>query len=138
MTSKSYIVGKCAATLVAALFLIPVTALADPAEGLWRTEADRKGQVGLVRISQCGATLCGKLITALDRDGKPVVTPAVGKRLFWDMSPKGGGSYEGGRVFVPLLKNNFEARMKLSGSAKIVLTGCNAVTCRNQTWVRVN
>src|SRR5690606_28112254 len=45
---------------VAALMLAPVTALADPVDGLWQTEPD-DGRYAHVRLGPCGDRICGTI-----------------------------------------------------------------------------
>lgn len=112
-------------------------AFADPAVGLWKTEPDRKNLTSHIQIATCGAALCGTVVKAFDAQGQAVQTANVGKRLFWDLKPASGGTYEGGTVYVPLLNVEARAKAKLSGNT-LRVTGCKGPVCDGQTWTRVN
>ncbi|SLN54649.1 hypothetical protein PEL8287_02926 [Roseovarius litorisediminis] len=121
------------------LFLIFMTTQAlarDPVLGVWQAPPDRKGQIGHIQISPCGSMLCGTIIQAYDPSGKEVVTPNVGKRLFWNMKVEGAGAYGGGRVFVPAHNREYDAAMKLQGQ-KLSVKGCVGPVCQGQVWTRV-
>lgn len=124
--------------LASVLFVgLAAPAFADPAVGLWRTEPDRKNLTSLVRIAPCGPALCGTVQSAFDSKGQEVRTANIGKRLFWDLKPGGGGAYSGGTVFVPLLNVQAQAKAQLTGDS-LRVTGCKGVVCDGQTWRRVN
>ncbi|MBV2360442.1 DUF2147 domain-containing protein [Thalassococcus sp. CAU 1522] len=123
---------------VAMLVAFPTAGLAgDPAIGTWKTEPDRKNLTSHIQVRACGAALCGKVLRAFDPSGKEVVTKNVGKELFWDLKPVGGGKYDGGTVYVPLLDVTAKAKATLSGNT-FKVTGCKALVCDGQTWTRVN
>lgn len=122
---------------IAILGASAVPALAgDPAIGVWQTEPDRKNLVSHIKVRSCGPALCGTVIRAFDTDGREVTTPHVGKRLFWDLSPQGGGKYAGGTVQVPLLNVTANASATVSGDSMRV-TGCKGGICQGQTWTRL-
>lgn len=110
-------------------------ALADPALGLWLTEADKKGQVAHVSVTECGDALCGKIVKAFDPSGEQITTPNVGKRVFWDMTPVGDGKYEG-RAFVPAHDREYAGQMTLNGN-RLNVGGCLGPVCMSQDWTRV-
>ena len=122
---------------IAAWVMTGTSVLADPALGLWRTEADRKNLISHIEITRCGAALCGHVRAAFDRSGNPVKTANIGKRLFWDLKPQGGGTYAEGTVVVPFLNIQAKAKAQLSGN-RLRVTGCTATMCGGQTWTRVN
>jgi uncharacterized protein (DUF2147 family) len=119
----------------AALASLPGSAVADPALGLWLTEADKKGQVAHVAVTECGAALCGKIVKAFDPSGKQITTPNVGKRVFWDMTPLGNGEYEG-CAFVPAHNREYAGQMTLKGN-RLDVGGCLGPICMSQRWTRV-
>ena len=108
---------------------------ADPALGVWLTEADRKCQVAHVDVHKCGQTLCGRIIKAFDASGQPVTTPNVGKRVFWNMRPVAAGRYEG-RAWVPAHGREYDAEMQLNGN-RMLVRGCLGPVCQSQKWARV-
>jgi len=119
---------------VAAFPALP--AAASEALGTWLSPPDGKGQTGHVEVKACGAALCGTLVRAYDPNGVQITTANVGKRLIWDMKSAGGGAYEGGRAFVPVLGAAFGATMQVKGST-LVVRGCAGPVCKSQTWQRV-
>ncbi len=123
--------------VVAALLLTPVLAAADPIEGVWKTEPDRKNLISHIRITACGAKFCGKILSAYDSSGKEVQTPNVGKKLFWDVASEGGGKYGGGEFWVPLINVKAVPQMTLQGD-RLQVKGCEHLVCAHQTWSRLS
>jgi len=123
------------AAFLAVLSVGPALA-ADPAIGMWKTEPDRKDLTSHIEIRACGASLCGKIIEAFNPSGAKVMTKNIGKELFWDMKSNGGGKYDGGTVWVPLLNVKARATMDLVGNT-LTVTGCKAIMCDGQTWTRL-
>ncbi len=122
--------------ILAVLISQPGPALAGSVIGTWLSPPDHKGQVGHIVLAPCGDALCGTLVRAFDRSGKPVVTRAVGRKLVWDMRPAGADLFRG-NVYVPLLNGSFAAEMRMSGD-RITVRGCaKAGLCQAQTWQRV-
>jgi uncharacterized protein (DUF2147 family) len=121
--------------VLAVLTAVPAFA-ADPAIGLWKTEPDRKDLISHIEIRECGAALCGRIKVAFDPSGQEVMTKNIGKELFWDMVPNGGGAYSGGTVWVPLLNVKAKATMQLTGKT-LVVEGCKAMVCDGQVWTRI-
>jgi uncharacterized protein (DUF2147 family) len=123
--------------LAAALFAAAPAFASDPAVGIWQTQPDRKDLTSHVEVRECGPALCGRVVAAFDPSGRKVTTPNVGRELFWDMSPQGGGAYAGGRAWIPLLNVEVEASMALSrGGLKV--RGCKGGVCESQVWTRLH
>lgn len=125
-------------TSIAALFLLfaAAPAAADTVLGTWLSPPDHKGQVGHIQLARCGDSICGKLIKVFDKKGRPTTTANVGKLLLWDM--KGSGNRYLGEVYVPMMKGNFPAEMKVSGST-LTVRGCSKLgLCKAQTWTKLN
>lgn len=129
--------GTFPSVLIALLVMVPAGfAQADPAAlGIWLTEPDKKGQTAHVHAVNCGGAVCGTIVRAFDSAGNEIVTPAVGRQIFWDMTPLGAGSYEG-QAFVPAHKRNYRAKMKVSGR-QMRVRGCLGPVCMSQTWTRI-
>ncbi|UXX84118.1 DUF2147 domain-containing protein [Roseovarius pelagicus] len=123
-------------SLIAVVVLAAPAFAKDPVEGVWQAPPDAKGQIGHIEIKPCGAMMCGTIIKAYAPNGQEVVTPNVGKRLFWDMSVQGGGNYGDGRVYVPAHRKEYDAKMKLSGN-NLKVKGCVGPVCQGQIWKRV-
>lgn len=124
---------KIAIAACAALLAGPV--LADPAAGVWKTEADGKGQTALVVSQPCGNALCGTITEVMNSNGETIAHRNVGRRIFWDVQPVSPGVYEG-RAFVPAFGAEYAAKMTLSGDTMQV-GGCFGPICKSQTWIRV-
>ncbi|MGB0439048.1 MAG: DUF2147 domain-containing protein [Paracoccaceae bacterium] len=109
---------------------------ADPVEGRWKTQPGDNGNYGHVLISACGAKLCGVLERGFDAKGRTVDSPNDGRKMIWDMKPKGGGEYRGGKIWAPDRDKTYNSRMTLSGNS-LEVKGCVFGICRGQTWTRV-
>lgn len=113
-------------------------AAADPAIGVWQTAPDDNGNFGHVEVTSCGAALCGTLVRAYDASGKEITSPNVGRRIVWDMAPKGDGQYAGGKVYSPDRDKTYNGRLTLTERG-LAVEGCVLGICRDGgTWRRVN
>jgi uncharacterized protein (DUF2147 family) len=110
-------------------------ALAGDVTGLWLTGPDAKGQVGHVKMAPCGNALCGTVVKAFDRNGKPVMTRNVGKQVIWGMTRVGEGEYAG-RMRISQLGKDVDGHMRLKGEV-LTVRGCLAKLCKSQEWRRV-
>jgi len=124
--------------LVAALSLGATAAFAaDPLEGTWKTKADDNGNFGHVEVKPCGPAFCGTLVKSFGKDGKPMASANIGKKIIWDMKAKGNGDYGDGKVWSPDLNKTYNSKMKLSGNA-VAVKGCVLGICRDGgAWTRV-
>jgi uncharacterized protein (DUF2147 family) len=121
----------------AALILVAGAVLADPVEGIWRTEPDDNGNSGHVQIAPCGARLCGTLIQSFDPAGKPMESENIGKQIVWNMVAKGNGAYGSGKVWSPDRDQTYSSKMQLNGNT-LAVEGCVLFICRDGgTWTRV-
>jgi len=124
----------------AAVLALAGAAMADPAEGVWKTEPGDTGGYLHVTIKPCGANLCGTIRGAVDKDGQAVNDyEHRGKPIIKRMGINGGGSYSGGTIWAPDTDKTYSSKMSLSGN-KLTVKGCVAggLICRGQTWRRVN
>ncbi|MBL3569975.1 imidazoleglycerol-phosphate dehydratase [Rhodovulum sulfidophilum] len=123
--------------LIAALTLAATAAHADPVEGVWQTPLDDNGNFGHIRISPCGAALCGTLIRAYDGTGHQIDSDNVGKQIVWDMKPQGDGRYGQGKVWAPDRDKTYNSKMALEGEF-LSVSGCVIGICRDGgRWKRV-
>ncbi len=124
---------KIALTL-AAMIGFAGAALADPLEGVWRTEVD-DGAYALVTISPCGGAFCGVISRTFNSDGE-YQSENIGRQIVINMVPQGGGAYEG-QVWRPSNDKIYIGKMDLSGNT-VRLRGCVAggLICASQTWTR--
>lgn len=127
---------KTFAIAVAALVLDAGAALADPVEGVWKTQPGDDGNYGLVTISACGNHICGVLGQGDDNAGNKVESPNIGRQMIWDMNANGGGQYSGGKIWAPDRDKTYNSKMALSGNT-LKVQGCVLGICRGQTWQRV-
>ncbi|MEX1660870.1 DUF2147 domain-containing protein [uncultured Thioclava sp.] len=120
----------------AAMALSAGAVLADPIEGMWKTQPDA-GKFAYVTIKPCGAAFCGNITKSFDAKGQEVKTGNEGKEIVIDMAPKGGGKYEG-KVWRPSNNKIYLGKIKVQGSA-MALAGCVAggLFCKSQDWQRV-
>ena len=128
---------KKLALSIAALVVSAGTSLADPVEGIWKTQPGDTGGYLHVAVSKCGDAFCGVIRKAYKQGG--VVSEGyehLGKRMLWDMQAKGDGSYSGGKIWAPDRNKTYKSKMSLSGNT-LKVSGCVAVICRSQNWTRV-
>lgn len=136
LTSLTRLIRILTLGLTCGWALMAMPAAADPALGIWQTQPDRKDLTSHIAISACGAALCGTVLRAFDKEGRDIVTPNVGRRLFWDMQPRGDGHYDGGTVEIASMNLRARAKMKLQGDS-LRVTGCKGPACFGQTWTRL-
>lgn len=120
---------------VSVALLSGTPALAEPLLGLWLTRPDKKGQVAHVEAARCGPAICGTILRTYDKAGQPVVTPNLGKRIFWDMVPTGPGTYRG-TGWLPLRNLSFGADLTVSRGT-LTVHGCIGPVCQSQVWTRI-
>jgi len=122
--------------LAAILAALALPAAADPVHGRWRTAPDDNGNTWVIEVTDCANRICGTLIAAFDNQGRPMESPNVGRRIVWDMEPRGRGSYRNGQVWAPDRDRTYNARMELQGD-RLAVSGCVLVFCRDAIWTRV-
>ncbi len=115
---------------------LPAVALADPVEGLWKTQVD-DGKYAHVAMAPCGAAICGTIQRTFDATGE-YASPNLGKTLVIDMVPQGSGAYAG-KVWRPSNDKIYVGKIVLSGN-ELKLSGCVAggLICSKQTWTRID
>jgi len=139
---------KAAAFALSALALSGVASAAFAASpvGDWKTPSKN----GVVHVSECGDSLCGKLIDGDDLRATPGLTdklnqdaslrtrPLKGLPLFYGL--KGGPTeWSGGSVYNPEDGKTYHGSIKLVDDNTLKLTGCVvAPFCKTQTWTRMN
>lgn len=121
--------------LVAALTMVAGAALADPIEGVWKTQPDDDAYAH-IKMSPCGSEICGTIFRTFDDSGE-YDSDNKGKQLVRNMAAQGGGAYRG-KVWRPSNDKIYLGKMQLNGN-KIQLKGCVAggLICSSQTWTRV-
>lgn len=121
--------------LTLGLSLSATAALADPAEGRWRTQADDNGNTGIVEIAPCGNRLCGTLRESRRANGEVFQSANNGRQIVWDMEPRGNGQYRNGQIWAPDRDQTYSSRMDLAGDA-LTVAGCVLFICRDMVWTR--
>ena len=124
--------------ILAAIFAVTAAtaALADPVEGVWKTQPD-DGAYAHVKMSPCGDAICGTIEKTFN-DGGEYKSPNLGKALVRGMKPTSSGKYEG-EVWRPSNDKIYLGKIELNG-ATLKLAGCVAggLICSKQTWQRLN
>ena len=110
-------------------------AMADPAEGLWKTQTD-DGAYAHVKMTKCGPAICGTISRTFNASGE-YKSPNLGKQIVRSMMPLGGGKYEG-KVWRPSNDKIYYGKIDLGGKS-LKLAGCIAggLLCSKQTWTRL-
>ena len=132
--------------MVAALAATPAFAAnPDVAVGKWRTPSRH----GVVDISPCGASLCGRLIESdnirTNSDLRDVNNKEAAKRSrkLKDLQILGGftrGStaWNGGTIYNPEDGGTYKATITPAGADTLKLKGCIVwPLCKTQTWTRI-
>lgn len=127
-------------TIAAALALalagtLALPAAADPVFGRWRTAPDDNGNTGIIDMAACGNRICGTLIQAFNAQGQQISSPNVGRRIVWDMEPRGNGQYRNGQVWAPDRDRTYNSRMEMRGD-RLTVSGCVLMICRDAVWTR--
>lgn len=121
--------------LVLALVL-PGAALAQSAQGMWRTEPGDTGAYLHVRIGPCaggGGTLCGEIVEAVGSTRSDL----AGKTIIANMAPDGTGRWSGGTIWAPDDDRTYRSKMQVTAGG-LKVEGCVAIICRGQTWTRLD
>ena len=116
------------------------TAMADDLMGDWRTAPDDNGNTGIIRVVQCGTSLCGTLIQAFDSSGATMESENVGRQIIWATNPTGDPGEYRGRLYSPDRDREYRSRLQLQGDG-LVVSGCvmgGAVCREGGRWQRVN
>lgn len=122
---------------LAALFALAATASqAGGISGIFQTQANDDGHIGMVEFYDCGGKYCGKLIQSFDKAGKQVASPNIGKNIVAGMSDDGNGKFSGGTIWDPGADKTYKSKMSLDGKT-LNVSGCITVFCKTQKWARV-
>jgi uncharacterized protein (DUF2147 family) len=114
--------------------------------GVWLTQAGD----ARVRVSRCGAGICGVVVWLRDpinaATGKPQVddknpNPALAKRpmiglpLFTGMRPSGPNRWSG-QIYNADDGGSYASNIALSGVDTLKVEGCVGMLCGGETWTR--
>jgi len=120
--------------IFAFVFALAAPAFADPVEGVWKTQVD-DGSYAHIKISMCGAKICGVIARTFNSDGE-FKSENIGRKLVWDMVANGGGAYGSGKIWQPSKDKVYKSTMALTGNS-LKVAGCWGPICKKQTWSRV-
>lgn len=130
-----------------ALFALAASAAASPdaVVGRWKTETRN----GIVEITRCSASLCGKLLSSDGINANPALKDTNNKdeklrgRALKGLQILGGfsfkdGVWNGGTIYNAEDGKTYDARITSVDPNTLKLRGCIFVPlCKNQTWTRV-
>ena len=119
-----------------AIILGAGAAQADGISGIFQTQANDDGNIGMVQFYDCGGKYCGKLIKSFDANRTEISSPNTGRNIVADMTDEGGGKFSGGTIWDPGSGKTYKSKMTLNGN-DLAVSGCVAVFCRTQNWVKV-
>jgi len=122
--------------LAATFALAAVAAQAEGISGIFQTQPNDNGDIGMVQFAKCGDRYCGTLIKSFNSSGAQIESPNEGRNIVWDMVDDGNGTFSGGQIWDPGSNKTYKSKMTLSGKA-LKVSGCVSVLCRSQTWTRV-
>ena len=123
-------------TLAAILALAATASHAEGISGIFQTQANDDGHIGMVQFYDCGGKYCGKLVKSFDKSGAEVKSPNTGKNIVAGMSDDGNGKFSGGTIWDPGADKTYKSTMSLDGKT-LSVSGCVAVFCKTQKWTRV-
>jgi uncharacterized protein (DUF2147 family) len=144
MTMLKLIPLKLAAGLIAATTAFASPALAaSPIVGEWVTQ-DREA---IIKISQCGANVCGRihkyLVTPPNGAGqKDINNPnkslrgrtLLGMAILTEFKPD--GNIWRGKVYDPKSGKTYRSEVELNSTNSLKMKGCIAFFCQGQNWTR--
>ena len=123
-------------TLAAILALAATASHAGGISGIFQTQANDDGHIGMVQFYDCGGKYCGKLVKSFDKTGKEISSPNAGKNIVAGMSDDGNGKFSGGTIWDPGADKTYKSKMVLDGKT-LKVSGCITVFCKTQTWTQV-
>lgn len=110
-------------------------AQAEGISGIFQTQANDDGNVGMVEFYDCGGKYCGKLIKSFNASGAEIPSDSIGRNIVANMTDDGGGKFSGGTIWDPGSGKTYKSKMTLSGNA-LAVSGCVTIICRTQNWTR--
>lgn len=117
---------------------------ASPAAGRWSAPENN----GVIEVSECGAGVCGVVVTsdrikadpdlkdAFNKDVSMRTRPIKGLQIFHEMT--GGPQVWRGRVYNPADGGTYSGSVRLVRADRLKLTGCIIwPLCKSETWTRL-
>ena len=105
--------------------------------GIFQTQANDDGNIGMVQFGPCANGFCGTLIKSFDAQGRELATDKLGTVMVQGMQDQGGGRFGGGTILDPGSGKTYRSQMALEGLV-LAVKGCVAVFCKTQTWTRAD
>jgi uncharacterized protein (DUF2147 family) len=140
--------GFIVAILTALLGVSPATSQgAMEPNGIWLTQAGD----ARVRVSKCGAGICGVIVWLRDpidaATGKPALDdknrdpslarrPMIGLPLFSGMQPAGPNRWSG-QIYNADDGNTYASNVSMTGPDTLKVEGCMGALCGGESWSRV-
>lgn len=124
------------AILAACLIVGGAAAQAQGIGGIFQTQANDQGQVGMVQFYDCGGKYCGKLVRSFDSSGQEIRSKNTGRNIVANMTDEGQGKFSGGTIWDPGADKTYKSKMQLDGKS-LSVSGCVAVFCKTQKWTQV-
>ncbi len=115
-----------------------VVAQAAGVEGVWRTEHGWQ-----VKIYQCGANWCGKVVGGTTMKDVHNPDPRLRKRSVVGIDIIRGMRKQGrrfkGKLYNPKDGNTYTGYIEPLSASKLKLSGCvlGGLICKGQTWMRI-
>ncbi len=130
---------------LAALAVAAPLAAAAPIDGLWIT-AEKSGEI---RIADCGATRCGRLVKFLEVppqgvDQRDVNNPdtSLRNRRVLGIAILSGFKPDGdlwrGTIYDPKSGKSYRSVVRRKSPTKLEVKGCIGPFCQTQVWSRAN
>lgn len=121
--------ARTAAVLAALAATTPALAAGSPT-GIWLDDTGR----GAIEISNCGKTLCGKVVwvkSARDKSG-------CGESILGGVRAMGGGRWDGGWIYSPDHGRKFDVELTPVGADKLRVLGYAGIKLfgETRTWKR--
>ena len=118
---------------------------AEPVAGVWRTEA----RDALVRIGDCGASLCGRVAKFLvpppqgiDQRDVNNPDPRMRQRKLLGMAVLSGFHDDGdswrGTIYDPKTGKSYRSVVRRLDANRLEVKGCIGPFCKTQVWTRAN
>jgi uncharacterized protein (DUF2147 family) len=139
--------GFIIAILTALLAALPARAQSGgEVTGIWLTQAGD----ARVRVSKCGAGICGSIVWLRDptdpATGKPQVDdknpnpslrkrPMMGLVLFSGMQPSGPNRWSG-QIYNADDGNSYASNISVAGPDALKVEGCMGALCGGENWTR--
>ena len=132
--------------LAAALFAVAApAAAAESIEGTWRTESND----ALVRVSDCGAKVCGRIAKFLvpppqgadqrdvnNPDPKQRTRKLLGLAILSGFAPD-GDSWRG-TIYDPKSGKSYRSFVRRTARDRLEVKGCVGPFCKTQVWRRAD